>query len=73
MRKLAEEAYVVEFIKNKRICDRGIGGGKLWQMYRQTFGSEHAVGYNRFYGIVEEVRPEGAQAPQTSQDHELRP
>ena len=29
MRKLAEEAFVVEFIKDMRRRDRGIGGGKL--------------------------------------------
>ena len=53
MRKLAEEAFVVEFIRRIRERDRGIGGGKLWRMYKKEFGEEHAVGYNRFYDIVD--------------------
>lgn len=74
MRKLAEESFVVEFIKSKRIYDRGIGGGKLWQMYKQTFGPEHAVGYNRFYDIVDKyglkVRKRRRRARTTNSDHE---
>ena len=53
LRKLAEEAFCVEFIKRIRQKDRGIGGGKLWKMYRREFGEEHSVGYNRFYDIIE--------------------
>ena len=53
MRKLAEEAFVVEYIRHIRRKDRGIGGGKLWQMYKREFGDEHSVGYNRFYDIIE--------------------
>ena len=52
MRKLAEEAFVVEFIKRVRQKDHGIGGGKLWKMYKHEFGDGHSVGYNRFYGII---------------------
>ena len=51
-RRLAEESFVVEFIKGIRRRDPGIGGNKLWQMYQSRFGS-HSVGYNRFYDIVE--------------------
>ena len=53
MRMMAEEALGGEFIKSIRERDRGIGGGKLWRMYKNAFGEEHAVGYNRFYDIVE--------------------
>jgi hypothetical protein len=38
MRKLAEETFVVEFIKNIRKKDRGMGGGPLWHKYTDTFG-----------------------------------
>lgn len=38
MRKLAQEAFVVEYIRRIRRKDRGIGGSKLWQMYHREFG-----------------------------------
>lgn len=53
MRKIADEAFVVEFIKRIRGRDPGIGGGKLWRMYQKEFGRDHSVGYNRFYDIIE--------------------
>ena len=53
MRRLAEEAFCVEYIRRIRRKDRGIGGGKLWKMYHREFGAEHSVGYNRFYDIIE--------------------
>ena len=53
MFKMAQEAFVVEFVKNVRGKDRGIGGNKLWMMYHDRFGAEHGVGYNRFYDILE--------------------
>lgn len=49
---LARESFVVEFIKEIRRRDPGIGGNKLWMMYRKRFGDKHSVGYNRFYDII---------------------
>ena len=75
MRKLAEESFVVEFIHRIRQKDRGIGGGKLWQMYRHEFGREHSVGYNRFYDIIErhdlKVRRKKRRARTTDSSHDL--
>jgi len=75
MRKLAEESFVVEFIHRIRQKDRGIGGGKLWQMYRREFGREHSVGYNRFYDIIErhdlKVRRKKRRARTTDSNHDL--
>lgn len=75
LRKLAEEAFVVEFIKRVRRKDRGIGGGKLWQMYHREFGEEHSVGYNRFYDIIEKynlkVRRRKRRAKTTDSNHDL--
>ena len=75
MRKLADESFVVEFIHRIRQKDRGIGGGKLWQMYRREFGSEHSVGYNRFYDIIEKhnlkVRKKRRRAKTTDSSHDL--
>jgi transposase InsO family protein len=75
MRKLAEEAFCVEFIKGVRQKNRGIGGGKLWQMYKREFGDAHSVGYNRFYDIIEKyglkVRKKKRRAKTTDSDHDL--
>lgn len=75
MRKMAEEAFVVEFIKRIRERDRGIGGGKLWRMYKKEFGDEHAVGYNRFYDIVEKyglkVRKRHRRVKTTDSNHDF--
>lgn len=53
MLKVAQESFVVEFIKDIRKKDPGIGGNKLWLMYQKQFGVSRSVGYNRFYDIVE--------------------
>ncbi len=75
MRKLAEEAFVVEYVKKIRQKNPGIGGDKLWQMYKKSFGDEHAVGYNRFYDIFEKyglkVRKRKRRAKTTDSDHSL--
>ena len=73
MRKLAEEAFVVEFIRRIRERDRGIGGGKLWWMYKKEFGEEHAVGYNRFYDIVEKYGLKVRKRRRQGQNHGLQP
>ena len=46
--KLAQESFVVEFVKEIRKRDPGIGGNKLWMMYVMRFGHDRRVGYNRF-------------------------
>ena len=75
LRKLAEEAFCVEFIRRVRQKDRGIGGGKLWKMYKKEFGDEHSVGYNRFYDIIEKynlkVRKKKRRVKTTDSDHDL--
>ena len=75
LRKLAEEAFCVEYVKRILQKDRGIGGGKLWQMYRKEFGDVHSVGYNRFYDIIEKyslkVRKRKRRAKTTDSDHDL--
>ena len=75
LRKLAEEAFCVEFIKRVRQKDHGIGGGKLWKMYKREFGEEHSVGYNRFYDIIEKynlkVRKKKRRVKTTDSGHGL--
>lgn len=75
MRKLAEEAFVVDYVKEIRRKNPGIGGGKLWRMYKKAFGQEHAVGYNRFYDILDmyglKVRKRKRRTKTTDSDHGL--
>lgn len=75
MRKIAEETFVVEFIKEIRSKDPGIGGDKLWSMYMQRFGAEHSVGYNRFYDIMDKyglkVRQRKRRTRTTDSTHDL--
>lgn len=60
MLKVAQEAFVVEFIKGVRKKDPGIGGNKLWFMYQRQFGVSRSVGYNRFYDIVKKLPKESS-------------
>jgi transposase InsO family protein len=65
----------VEFIRNIRKKDRGMGGGPLWHMYTDAFGDEHSVGYNRFYDIIDKyelkVRKKKRRTRTTNSDHDL--
>ena len=74
MRSLALESFVVEFIKGIRRRDPGIGGNKLWEMYRKRLGSMNTVGYNRFYDIIEKyglkVRKAKRRVKTTDSSHE---
>lgn len=49
----ARERFVLEFVKCVRAKDPGIGGVKLWLMYRNEFGTSQAcVGRDCFCGIL---------------------
>lgn len=75
MVRLANESFVVEFIKEVRRKDPGIGGNKLWWMYHSRFGKTASVGYNRFYDIIErydlKVRKRKRRAVTTDSKHDL--
>ena len=75
MQRLAREAFVVEFVKDVRRKDPGIGGNKLWLMYTRCFGGENRVGYNRFYDIIEQyglkVRKRKRRVSTTDSRHDL--
>ena len=53
LHRLALESFVVDYVKEVRRKDPGIGGGKLWKMYNRRFGTAWHVGFNRFYDILE--------------------
>jgi len=75
MFKLALESFVVEYVKDIRRKDPGIGGNKLWMMYRNRFGQKYSVGYNRFYDILEhyqlKIRKRKRRAVTTDSKHGL--
>lgn len=52
LKKLAEESFVVEYVKSVRKSDGGIGGLKLWQMCHSEFGEREAIGRDRFEAII---------------------
>jgi hypothetical protein len=51
--KAVREEFVLQYIREIREKDPGIGGMKLWYMYRQTFGGNTSVGRDRFADIVD--------------------
>lgn len=51
-RKAAQEAFVLEYIRRIRKLDHGIGGMKLWYMYKRDFPDIERVGRDRFEDIV---------------------
>lgn len=50
---MAQEEFVVQYIREVRSMDPGIGGRKLWQMYRREFEGNKPVGRDRFTDIVD--------------------
>jgi hypothetical protein len=51
--KIAQEEFVLQYIRGIREKDPGIGGLKLWQMYSKAFGGNRPVGRDRFENIVD--------------------
>lgn len=55
-KKMAVEGLVLQFAREKREKDCGIGGLKLWLMYaKKSAGSEEYVGRDRFLRILREA------------------
>ena len=53
LRKAAQDAFVVEYVHSIRAIDPGIGGMKLWTMYKHDFGDNDTVGRDRFEDILD--------------------
>ena len=51
-RKAAMESFVLEYIHQIRNLDAGIGGLKLWYMYRNEFPDMERVGRDKFEEII---------------------
>lgn len=52
MKKAARESFAIEYIRNVREKDPGIGGMKLWHMYRRYFNGNAPLGRDSFENIV---------------------
>lgn len=54
--KRAEEDFAIQYVKSIRAVDPGIGGIKLWYMYRQSFAcaGDKVLGRDRFCEILSE-------------------
>lgn len=52
-RRAAREAFALEYIRGVRAKARGIGGGKLWQMYRRDVPEADRVGRDKFWDIID--------------------
>ena len=53
LRRVAQEAFAVEYIRDIREKDPGIGGMKLWYMYRRDFTGGDPLGRDRFEYVVD--------------------
>lgn len=46
------EGFIVEFVESVRAFNKGIGGEKLWLMYRAYFGDRYSVGRDAFKKVL---------------------
>ena len=51
--KAAQEEFALQYIREVRAKDPGIGGMKLWHMYRREFGVMHPMGRDRFEDLID--------------------
>ena len=54
MRRAAQRAFALQFIRDIREKDPGIGGVKLWYMYQRDFQGNDPIGRDRFVDIINE-------------------
>ena len=51
--KAAQEAFVLEYVRSIRQKDPGMGGQKIWYMYKRNFAGNNPVGRDRFADIID--------------------
>lgn len=52
MVRMAQESFAINFIKEIRTKDHGIGGMKFWHMYKRRFAGTKPIGRDRFEEVV---------------------
>lgn len=53
LQRLAEEEFVIQFVSEARVQAPGLGGKKLWHMYRRDIEGNNPVGRDRFEYILD--------------------
>ena len=75
MEKAAQESFAIEYVKRIRSKAPGIGGLKLWYMYRRDFDGNNPVGRDRFAYIIDryglKVRKKFRRPKTTDSSHGL--
>ena len=75
MEKAAQESFAIEYVKRIRSKAPGIGGLKLWYMYRRDFDGNNPVGRDRFAYIIDryglKVRKKFRKPKTTDSSHGL--
>lgn len=75
-RKLAKESFALEYIHNIRKKDPGIGGMKLWYMYKRNFPENDRLGRDCFEDIIHryglKVRNKTRKPKTTDSSHGLK-
>ena len=75
MEKAAQESFAIEYVKRIRSKAPGIGGLKLWYMYRRDFDGNNPVGRDRFANIIDryglKVRKKFRKPKTTDSSHGL--
>ena len=51
--KAAQEDFALQYIRDVRKTDPGIGGIKLWYMYKKAFSCDYPIGRDRFFRIID--------------------
>lgn len=52
LRKSARESFALEYVRRVRMKDPGMGGNKLWHMYRREFDGNAPLGRDRFSDMI---------------------
>ena len=53
LRRLAQEEFALSYILDVRKKDPGMGGKKLWNMYRRDFTGNYPMGRDRFEKLID--------------------
>ena len=53
MRRMAQEEFALSYIHEKRRKDPGLGGVKLWRMYKRDFTGNKPMGRDRFEALID--------------------
>lgn len=52
--RLAHERFLLEYVHGIRELDPGLGGEKLWIMYKEYFGRDYSLGRDAFLSVLKQ-------------------